>query len=182
MKSSVVGLRFTRPPSQKSPEACSFLVNLIDSPGHVDFATEVSTAVRLSDAAILVVDVIEGVCPQTRSVLRQAWNERLTLILVLNKIDRLILELQLSPSQAYQVICRVIEQVNSVLAEMFAADIARYRDEAVQLSSTQTVEMSCSLQPQTHGVSGRQIFCHCGRKNYTYLQMNWTPLYGAIII
>ncbi|CAH8486862.1 unnamed protein product [Dicrocoelium dendriticum] len=137
MKSSVVGLRFTRPPSSKQPESCSFLVNLVDSPGHVDFATEVSTAVRLCDAAIIVVDVIEGVCPQTRSVLRQAWNEQLTLILVLNKIDRLILELQLSCLQGYQVICRVIEQVNSVLAEMFAADIARHRDEDLQLSSKQ---------------------------------------------
>lgn len=131
MKSSAVALFYN--PTLKlsrhiSPKAAaddpnSYLINLIDSPGHVDFASDVSTAVRLCDCAMIVVDVAEGVCPQTRAVLRQAWNERLTLILVINKIDRLFLQLGLSPIQVYDRILRVLEQVNSVLAEMFAADV-----------------------------------------------------------
>ncbi|CAL8076767.1 unnamed protein product [Calicophoron daubneyi] len=138
MKSSVVGLVFTPGSSNidiKDSKAPTFLINLVDSPGHIDFAPEVSTAVRICDAAVVVVDVVEGVCPQTRAVLRQAWNERLTLVLVLNKIDRLVLELKLTPLQAYEVMCRVIEQVNSVLAEMFSADLVRQRDENWQISS-----------------------------------------------
>ncbi|CAH8541654.1 unnamed protein product [Schistosoma intercalatum] len=129
MKSSVIGLIFNRKVSSvdKNDEDY-YLVNLVDSPGHVDFSSEVSTAVRLCDAAIIVVDVVEGVCPQTRTVLRQAWDERLTLLLALNKIDRLVVEIKLTPSQAYETMCRVIEQVNSVLAEMFSADMTRQRD------------------------------------------------------
>ncbi|VDD74777.1 unnamed protein product [Mesocestoides corti] len=131
MKSSAVSLfynpsiKLTR---QVSPQLAvddpdSYLVNLIDSPGHVDFSSDVSTAVRLCDSAIIVVDVVEGVCPQTRAVLRQAWNERLTLILVLNKIDRLFIQLGLTPIQMYDRILRVLEQINSILAEMFTADV-----------------------------------------------------------
>uniref|UniRef100_A0A0R3WLW5 Tr-type G domain-containing protein n=1 Tax=Hydatigena taeniaeformis TaxID=6205 RepID=A0A0R3WLW5_HYDTA len=131
MKSSAVALFYNptlKLSRQISPQAAaddpnSYLINLIDSPGHVDFASDVSTAVRLCDCAMIVVDVAEGVCPQTRAVLRQAWNERLTLILVLNKIDRLFLQLGLSPIQVYDKLLRVLEQVNSVLAEMFTADV-----------------------------------------------------------
>ncbi|CAG2110964.1 unnamed protein product [Medioppia subpectinata] len=75
-----------------------YLVNVVDSPGHVDFSGEVSTAIRLCDGCIVVVDVVEGVCSQTRSVLQQAWIERLKPILVLNKIDRLFVERKIKTS------------------------------------------------------------------------------------
>ncbi|XP_076646716.1 elongation factor-like GTPase 1 [Halictus rubicundus] len=99
-----------------------FAVNLIDSPGHVDFASEVSSAVRLCDGAIILIDVVEGVCPQTRGALSTSYAEGLKPILVLNKIDRLITEMKLSPLDAYVHLSQVLEQVNAVMGELFASD------------------------------------------------------------
>lgn len=100
-----------------------YLVNLIDSPGHIDFSSEVSTAVRLCDGAIVVVDVVEGVCPQTRLVLKQAYSENIRPVLVLNKIDRLIVEMQLTPLDAYVHLTQVLEQVNAVVGELFTTEV-----------------------------------------------------------
>uniref|UniRef100_A0A8B9RAC6 Elongation factor-like 1 n=1 Tax=Astyanax mexicanus TaxID=7994 RepID=A0A8B9RAC6_ASTMX len=104
-----------------------YLINLIDSPGHVDFSSEVSTAVRLCDGAIVVVDAVEGVCPQTQAVLRQAWLENIRPVLVINKIDRLIVELKLSPQEAYTHLQKILEQVNAVTGALFTSKVLEER-------------------------------------------------------
>lgn len=104
----------------KSASESDYLINLIDSPGHVDFSSETSAAVRLADGAIVVVDVVEGVCAQTRTILQQAYNENLKPILFLNKIDRLILERNMTSGEAEEHIRRVVEQVNAVMGNIFA--------------------------------------------------------------
>ena len=89
----------------------------------MDFTNEVSTAVRLCDGAIVVVDVIEGICSQTKATLRQTWLERIKPILVFNKIDRLIVEKKLTPLDAYIHLQQLLEQINAFVGELFTADV-----------------------------------------------------------
>lgn len=93
-----------------------YLINLIDSPGHVDFSAEVSAALRLTDGAIVVLDSVEGPGVQTETVLRQALAERVRPVLHINKLDRAIMELQLDSEELYQTMRRHVESINATLA------------------------------------------------------------------
>lgn len=116
MKSSSIALKYNE-----------YSINLIDSPGHMDFCSEVSTAARLSDGALVLVDAVEGVHIQTHAVLRQAWVEKLTPCLVLNKIDRLISELKLTPLEAYVRLLKIVHEVNNIVSayksEKYLSDV-----------------------------------------------------------
>ncbi|CAF1311594.1 unnamed protein product [Adineta steineri] len=101
---------------EHEPETSQFLINLIDSPGHVEFSSEVSAALRVTDGALVVVDCISGVSIQTELVLRQAINERIKPILFINKIDHALLELQFQQEDLFQTFQRNIENINSIIA------------------------------------------------------------------
>ena len=93
-----------------------FLINLIDSPGHVDFSSEVTAALRVTDGALVVVDYVEGVCVQTETVLRQSLQELIKPVLMINKCDRALFELKHDSETMYQNFLRVIENVNVIIS------------------------------------------------------------------
>ena len=125
MESSAISLYFSllrRKAPDATPEQSEYMINLIDSPGHIDFSSEVSTASRLCDGALVLVDAVEGVCSQTVTVLRHTWNEKLKPLLVINKMDRLITELKMTPSEAFTHLGKLLEQVNAVMGSFFQGE------------------------------------------------------------
>ncbi len=99
-------------------EGKSYLINLIDTPGHVDFGGDVTRAMRAIDGCIIVVCAVEGVMPQTETVVRQALKERVKPVLFINKVDRLIKELKLSPDEMQERFMKIITQVNKLIRQM----------------------------------------------------------------
>ncbi|KAL9079858.1 MAG: hypothetical protein Q9157_001260 [Trypethelium eluteriae] len=93
----------------------SQLINILDTPGHVNFVDEVAASLRLADGVVLVVDVVEGVQINTEHIIKHATLEGIPLTLLINKMDRLIVELKLPPADAYFKLKHVIEEVNTVI-------------------------------------------------------------------
>ncbi|KAJ7070446.1 P-loop containing nucleoside triphosphate hydrolase protein [Mycena belliarum] len=121
IKSTAISMYFKLPDEdlkmiKQKTDSSEFLINLIDSPGHVDFSSEVTAALRVTDGALVVVDTIDGVCVQTETVLRQALGERIKPVVIINKVDRALLELQITKEDLYQSFARTIENVNVIIA------------------------------------------------------------------
>lgn len=98
-----------------------YLINLIDTPGHVDFGGEVTRALRAVDGAVVLCDAVEGVMPQTEAVLRQALKERAKPVLFINKVDRYVRELKLTPEIMQKQFVKIIQNVNEIIYK-FAPD------------------------------------------------------------
>jgi len=92
-----------------------YVVNLIDTPGHVDFSGKVTRSLRVLDGAIVVVDSVEGVMTQTETVIRQALEERVRPVLFINKVDRLIRELKMTPEKMQERFLEIIKEVNNLI-------------------------------------------------------------------
>ena len=95
-----------------------FLINLIDTPGHIDFSGDVTRAMRAVDGAIVLCDAVEGIMPQTETVLRQALRERVRPVLFINKVDRLIREIKLDPKAMQERFMKIIKEVNILIKSL----------------------------------------------------------------
>ena len=92
-----------------------YLINLIDTPGHIDFSGAVTRSLRAVDGALVVVDAVEGPMTQTETVLMQALRERVKPILFINKVDRLIKEIKLTPEEIQKKFAKIIARVNNLI-------------------------------------------------------------------
>lgn len=157
MESSAISLYFrlmrrSTPDSPSTPD--EYLINLIDSPGHIDFSSEVSTASRLCDGAVVLVDAVEGVCSQTVTVLRQAWMEHIRPVLVINKMDRLITEIKLTPYEAHLHLGKLLEQVNAVMGSFFAGE---RMEEDLKWRETLEARLAATKLRQEEEADGREV-------------------------
>ena len=101
----------------QNSEGKSFLFNFIDTPGHSNFFDEVQSALRMVDGVIIVIDVLEGITLQTEKVIKECIKENLDIVILLNKIDRFILELKIPPNNAYFKIKFIIDEFNKIVIE-----------------------------------------------------------------
>lgn len=92
-----------------------YVINMIDTPGHVDFTGKVTRSLRVMDGAVVVVDSVEGVMTQTETVTRQALEERVRPVLYINKIDRLVKELRLSPQEVQERLLNIVRDFNTLI-------------------------------------------------------------------
>jgi len=95
-----------------------YLINLIDTPGHVDFGGNVTRAMRAIDGTIVLVCAVEGIMPQTETVIKQALRERVKPVLFINKVDRLIKEMKLTPEGMQQKLVSIIQEFNDLVSKI----------------------------------------------------------------
>ncbi len=103
----------------------SYLVNVCDTPGHVNFSDEAVAGLRAADGAVVVVDAVEGVMMNTERLIKAAAADRLPIVLVITKVDRLIVELHIPPADAYYKLLHTIEEVNGLLAAAAGSGVAQ---------------------------------------------------------
>src|SRR3989338_6681094 len=101
-----------------------YLINLIDTPGHVDFGGNVTRAMRAIDGTFVLVCAVEGIMPQTETVLKQALRERVKQVLFINKVDRLIKELKVTPEQMQERFAKIISEFNALILQIAEPDLA----------------------------------------------------------
>ncbi|RLG72787.1 MAG: elongation factor EF-2 [Methanobacteriota archaeon] len=143
-----------------------YLINMIDTPGHVDFSGDVTRAMRAIDGVIVVVCAVEGVMPQTETVVRQAIKEKVKPLLFINKVDRLINELKVTPEEMQQRFAKIISDfvklVRMIVPEEFKKDwIVRVEDGAVAFGSAYYKWAISYPYMQKEGITFKTIYKLC---------------------
>ncbi len=162
-----------------------YLINLIDTPGHVDFGGDVTRAMRAVDGAVVVVDAVEGTMPQTETVLRQALKEQVRPVLFINKVDRLINELKVDEQEMQIRLGRVIDKVNKLIKGI---NEERYNQGWKLDAANGSVAFGSALYKwavsapymKKSGVSFKDVYQKCRDEDMKWLAKQ-SPLYAVIL-
>ncbi len=169
----------------KNDEGQEYLINIIDTPGHVDFGGDVIRAMRAVDAVVVVVDAVEGVMPQTETVIRQALREYVKPVLFINKVDRLIKELQLNQEQMQERFVKTIVKVNELIAKNAPEEFAKkwqvkVEDSSVAFGSAYHNWAVSAKQMKDTGISFKDVYKYMAEDKQKELAEK-SPLFKAVL-
>ena len=162
-----------------------YLINLLDTPGHVDFGGDVTRAMRAVDGCVVVVCAVEGAMPQTETVIRQAMREKVKPVLFINKVDRLINELKVTPEEMQQKFAKIITKynqlLNKVLPEEFKGEwSAKPEDGTVAFGSAYyNWAISVPYMKET-GITFKEIYEHCQQNKQKELAKK-APIHQVVL-
>jgi elongation factor 2 len=162
-----------------------YLINLIDTPGHVDFGGDVTRAMRAIDGVMILCCAVEGVMPQTETVIRQAVKERVHPILFINKVDRLINELQVTPEQMQQRLSNIVNEVNEKIRKLLPPEL---RDKWALNVETGNVIFGSAFNNwaitvpfmKKTGINFKQVFEYCKNQDQKTLAKK-APLHEVLL-
>lgn len=166
-------------------EGTEYLINLIDTPGHVDFGGDVTRAMRAVDGSIVVVCAVEGVMPQTETVVRQSLKEKVKPILFVNKVDRLINELKVTPEQMQERFIKIIQEVNSLIKKMVPDEfkdewIVKVEDGSVAFGSAYYNWAISAPYMTKSNISFRDIYDYCKNQDQKTLAKK-APIHEVLL-
>ena len=166
-------------------EGSTYLINLIDTPGHVDFGGEVTRSMRAIDGAVVVVCAVEGVMPQTETVIRQALKEKVKPVVFVNKVDRLINELQVTAEDMQNRFVKIISKINELIKRHAPPE---FRDEWQVSVESGTVAFGSAYNNwaislpfiEKTGLSFKDIYEHCKEQKQKVLAKK-LPCYQVLL-
>ncbi|MEM2875192.1 MAG: elongation factor EF-2 [Candidatus Hadarchaeales archaeon] len=166
-------------------EGHDYLINLLDTPGHVDFTGDVTRALRAIDGVVVVMDAVEGIMPQTETVVRQALQEFVRPVLYINKVDRLINELRLTPEAMQARFMKLITKFNELIRRFARKDVAekwqvKVEDGSVAFGSAKQKWALSFPQMRKKNISFREIIQACQEGRYDELAKK-SPVYEVVL-
>jgi elongation factor 2 len=166
-------------------EGKDYLINLLDTPGHVDFGGDVTRAMRAVDGAVVVVCAVEGAMPQTETVIRQAMREKVKPVLFINKVDRLINELKVTPEEMQQRFVKIITKYNQLLDKVLPEEFkgkwnAKPEDGTVAFGSAFYNWAISVPYMKESGLTFKDIYEHCNNNDQKSLAKK-APIHQIVL-